>query len=270
MSIWEFQNKTKNIDIDTAKSEFCCFCKSKMINIFSKELKHKKMVYKNTKYINICPICGWWIVVKDQYENGQYCGDPGMYKYYAKAAVLKKLDLDDINLPVEDVSKYLTAKYEERFIINPRLFEETVASVFRNMGYFVRVTAYQNDGGIDVILDGKDNKLIGVQVKRYKNSIRASQIREFAGALIQNGITNGIFVTTSKFQRGVHKSVESFQNKGIGIELYNSERFYDALQVCRLENNSYDRIIDIASKTKLHYIYYADDDLISYGERKRY
>lgn len=47
-----------------------------------------------------------------------------------------------------------------------------------------------------VILDGKGNKTIGVQVKRYKNSIRVSQIREFAGALIENDMTKGIFITT--------------------------------------------------------------------------
>ena len=74
------------------------------------------------------------------------------------------------------MSRYLTAKYEERFIINPRLFEETVASVFKSIGYFTRVTAYQNDGGIDIILDGNDNKVIGVQVKRYSSKSSLSFI----------------------------------------------------------------------------------------------
>ena len=148
----------------------------------------------------------------------------------------------DVSLPIEDVSDYLLAKYEERFLMSPRLFEETVAAAFRNAGYYARTTAYQNDGGIDVILDGKDNKTIGVQVKRYKNSIKVSQIREFAGALIENDMTKGIFVTTSKFQSGAYKSVSNFAERGIGIELLDSERFYDALKIKHINKNKYNKL----------------------------
>jgi restriction system protein len=54
------------------------------------------------------------------------------------------------------------------------MFEETVASVFRSLGYDATVTAYSGDGGIDVILH-KGEERIGVQVKRYRNSISVEQ-----------------------------------------------------------------------------------------------
>lgn len=270
MGIWQYKNKTKYMHISVAMTEHCCFCKNELTNIYEEELKHKKRVYSNKKYIKLCPVCGWWVAVREHCENGKYCGDPTIYKFYAKSAILKKLDLNDISMPIEDVQKYLLAKYEDRFTMSPRLFEEVVASAFRNMGYYARVTAYQNDGGIDVVLDGKDDKLVGVQVKRYKNSIRVSQIREFAGALIENDMTNGIFVTTSNFQSGAYKSVENFAEKGIGIELYNSDRFYDALQIKRINNGSYNEIIDTVLNTKLKLIYYTNGELIAERGGKLY
>ena len=48
---------------------------------------------------------------------------------------------------------------------------------FGDLGYRARVTAYSGDDGIDVILDGDDDKAVGVQVKRYKNRIEVDQIR---------------------------------------------------------------------------------------------
>lgn len=256
MSAWKHMHKTRYVGIEIADSDYCYFCKNKLEIIFKKELKHKKVyhVYKNTKYIKMCPVCGWWIAIKIRCYDGENML-PDVYDFYARAAVLRKLDLDDISLPIDDVSQYLLAKYEDRFLVNPRLFEETVASAFRNMGYYARTTAYQNDGGIDVILDGKGNKTVGVQVKRYKNSIRVSQIREFAGALIENDMTKGIFVTTSKFQSGAYKSVSNFGDRGIGIELIDSERFYDALQIKRGTNNLRDEIIEEVSNIKLKLIY---------------
>ena len=254
MSVWKYQDKTNYTDLDIAKSEFCCFCKNRMNIIFTKELRHKRKYpgYKNTKYIKMCPVCGWWVAIQECCADGSRYGVPYIYLYYTRGAKLKKLDLDDISLPINDVSQYLLAKYEDRFLVHPRLFEGVVAAAFRNIGYYTRTTAYQNDGGIDVVLDGKDNKLIGVQVKRYRNSIKVSQIREFAGALIENDMTKGIFVTTSEFQCGAYKSASNYSEKGIGIKLINSDMFYDALQIKKEADDSlYEEIIKEISGIKL-------------------
>ncbi|TGL21490.1 hypothetical protein EHQ47_11885 [Leptospira bourretii] len=51
-------------------------------------------------------------------------------------------------------------------------FEDTVSSVFRDIGFFSEATTYSKDGGIDVILSDSKNRIIDIQVKRYKNKIK--------------------------------------------------------------------------------------------------
>lgn len=175
-------------------------------------------------YIHVCENCGWWSIHCIEDIGGDIFGACGS---------LKELDLTDMSTPVNEVKAYLKVRYDMRFTLNPRLFEETVASVFRCLGYGVRVTAYQGDGGIDVILDGPDESLIGVQVKRYRSNIAVEQIRALAGSLILGDMTRGVFVTTSDFQSGCSTTAEKYSSRGLPIELLNAERFYEALRIER-------------------------------------
>jgi len=125
----------------------------------------------------------------------------------------------------------LTARYKRRNDLHPRLFEETVGSVFRGLGFEARVTAYTNDGGIDVVLDENSETTIGIQVKRSKRRISVEQIRSFTGALVLGGYTKGVFVTTSEFQSGAKRVAGLAQLRGTAIELMDAKRFYDALRI---------------------------------------
>jgi restriction system protein len=113
------------------------------------------------------------------------------------------------------------------------LFEKVVADVFQSTGFSARVTSYQADGGIDVILDGPNDKTIGVQVKRYRNTIRVEQIRALAGALLLAGHTKGIFVATSSYSSAAKKAAARYTARGLPIELIDATRFYDALLVAQ-------------------------------------
>lgn len=73
-------------------------------------------------------------------------------------AVLQELALSNIDTPLDQVRKYLIRHFDARHTLHPRLFEETVASVFRDFGYDTTVTAYSNDGGIDVVLLDENNQ----------------------------------------------------------------------------------------------------------------
>ncbi|MBF4333252.1 restriction endonuclease, partial [Vibrio anguillarum] len=121
--------------------------------------------------------------------------------------------------------------YQDRFKVHPKKFEEVVASIFRDIGYSTRVTSYTADGGIDVYMDGPDDKLIGVQVKRTKNKIELEQINSLAGALFIKGCIEGVFVTTSEYRRGAVQTAKAATAKGLPIELYDSKRLLDALQI---------------------------------------
>jgi hypothetical protein len=79
-----------------------------------------------------------------------------------------------------------------------------------------------------------------VQVKRYAKGrrIEAEQIRSLAGALLVNGYTSGVFVTTSSFRKGAKTTAKQFTAIGYPVELMDAERFLDALGIAQF--NSFD------------------------------
>ena len=157
--------------------------------------------------------------------------------FFGIVGSLKQFDLNNISAPLSEVEQYLATKYDARFSMHPKLFEDVTASVFRNLGYSSMVTGFTHDGGIDIILQ-KDLIQIGVQVKRYKNKIGVEQIRSFGGALILSGYLEGIFVSTSDFRSGAVNAAENFNKKGLPIKLINADKFYDALKIKR--KNTFD------------------------------
>ncbi len=177
----------------------------------------------------ICPICGWWIVYR--IEQSRPDGEIRVEEWSA-AGALKNLDLDDISAPLDEAREYLVARYSDRYKVNAKLYEQVVGSVFRSLGYDALVTAYSGDGGIDVmILERAGGGRIGVQVKRQRDKIEAFQIRELTGALVQQHITRGIFVTTSSYTRGARQSAQLSIDANVPIELWDADRFYDALRL---------------------------------------
>ncbi len=155
--------------------------------------------------------------------------------YSGSVGSLLEFDPTDISKPLSEIRRFITAKQEAVYDLSPRIFEEVVGSVFRDLGWSCRVTAYSGDGGIDVIVDGPDGATAGVQVRRYKKSrkIEAEQIRSLAGALVLNSHTRGVFVTTSSFRRGAKSAARRFGTIGIPIELIDCDRFFEALGIAQ-------------------------------------
>lgn len=189
----------------------------------------------NTKDTNVmihyCWNCGWWRLIKNIYICAR---EHQIWDIkFGCAGALRNLDVADINVPLQDVRKFLTVNYAKRINVNPRLFEELVADVFRGLGYLAYVTAYSKDGGIDIILKDSNGSTIGVQVKRQKDAIEAEQIRSFVGALLLGDHTSGIYVTTSQYRSGATDAAYKSGEKGIAIELLDAKRFYDALKIAQ-------------------------------------
>lgn len=126
----------------------------------------------------------------------------------------------------------MLGKQEARFDLHPRLFELTVASVFKDQGYDVEATAYSKDGGIDVI-HKRSGEEIGVQVKRYRQNIGVEQIRELVGALVLRGNRTGIFVSTSDFTGASKAAREQYAGCGYELELVDGRRFLHALGIAQ-------------------------------------
>jgi restriction system protein len=236
MSIWRYADAIKEVSlVRTAMSlSNCPFCGTSVELLRDDAEKRGRSGEYETDVDRywVCQICGWWKGYRSYRHTDHAIRS---FSESGAAAALKTLDIADISLPVEEVRSYLAANYHARLTVHPRSFELVVASVFRDHGYLSEATAYSNDGGIDVVLRGEDGHQVGVQVKRYKNSIQVEQIRSFAGALLLKDFTKGIFVTTSTFQSGAPDISRAAVLRGIAIELIDAPRFIEYLKVAQRE-----------------------------------
>jgi restriction system protein len=111
--------------------------------------------------------------------------------------------------------------------MDPIAFESLVADLFRAMGMQAVTTQRSNDGGVDVdavdptpIRGGK----IVVQVKRYRNTVPPTAVRDLYGTVQDAGANKGVLVTTAGFGPGSH----TFAN-GKPLELISGGELIDLL-----------------------------------------
>ncbi|MBP5939640.1 restriction endonuclease [Streptomyces sp. LBUM 1476] len=91
------------------------------------------------------------------------------------------------------------------YAMDPLAFEELVAELFRAMGMEAVTTQRSGDGGVDV--DATDptpvrGGTIVVQVKRYRNTVSPTAVRDLYGTVLDRGANKGVLVTTSSFGPG--------------------------------------------------------------------
>ncbi|MER6570959.1 restriction endonuclease [Streptomyces sp. NPDC001093] len=113
------------------------------------------------------------------------------------------------------------------FDMDPIAFENLVAELFRAMGMQAVTTQRSNDGGVDVdALDPtpiRGGKIV-VQVKRYRNTVPPTAVRDLYGTVQDTGANKGVLVTTSRFGPGSH----TFAN-GKPLELISGTELVDLL-----------------------------------------
>ncbi|MFF5703927.1 restriction endonuclease [Streptomyces sp. NPDC012794] len=91
------------------------------------------------------------------------------------------------------------------FQMDPIAFENLVAELFRAMGMEAVTTQRSGDGGVDVeALDPAPIRggRIVVQVKRYRNTVPPTAVRDLYGTVQDAGANKGVLVTTSSFGPG--------------------------------------------------------------------
>ncbi|MFJ8801356.1 restriction endonuclease [Streptomyces sp. NPDC102487] len=111
--------------------------------------------------------------------------------------------------------------------MDPIAFEDLVAELFRAMGMQAVTTQRSNDGGVDVdALDPtpiRGGKIV-VQVKRYRNTVPPTAVRDLYGTVQDAGANKGVLVTTSGFGPGSY----TFAN-GKPLELIPGAELVDLL-----------------------------------------
>lgn len=230
----------------------CRYCKhARMRLLHTRENRPDNIDFT---FVFLCDCCGWWYradlidpkhlpieqYVAPKYDIEEYglggVGATGEVVVCATESSLKRLDLSQYPQQIEEIRQFLLARPASRFRIHPRVFEETVASVFKDVGFESSVTSYSNDGGIDIFLSNDKGITIGVQVKRYKNLIDVSQIRELLGALVLADVTKGIFVTSSGFQQGVPLLLPKIEARGLSLSLLDGEQLLEMLRINKRES----------------------------------
>jgi HJR/Mrr/RecB family endonuclease len=90
--------------------------------------------------------------------------------------------------------------------LDPRFFEDLVASIFSSMGFEVFLTARTRDGGRDIVAVGEKATILLkfiIECKRYRRTrkVSVSQVRELFGVKVSEGASKAILATTSMFTK---------------------------------------------------------------------
>jgi hypothetical protein len=106
----------------------------------------------------------------------------------------------------EELLSELRHRPELLYSIQPRQFEQLIASIFRNQGFETDLTPSTRDGGIDIYAARRDsfgNLLYVIECKRYKTSrkVGIEIVQRIYGIAQSKKATKGIVVTTSSFTK---------------------------------------------------------------------
>ena len=93
--------------------------------------------------------------------------------------------------------------------LSPMEFEREVARVFSEIGYHSDQTGQPGDGGVDVMVRGKDGRKIAVQCKHHARPIGPAPVRELVGAIVIHNAALGIVVSATGFSEKAYETARS-------------------------------------------------------------
>lgn len=211
--------------------ETCPFCN---IRCFVDDYECYNPDSNNYQNLAVCGRCGWWSHDRQDATNGYV-------QLQASAALLRKFATKSPEAPYVELSRHLARNPERLLHVDPAKFEELVGAVYSNMfGYKVETCSYgRPDRGIDVVCVRQDSgAVIAIQVKRYRHPIKLGYIHQFFGAMVESQYAKGVFVTTSKFQKGCYEVADTLDSiAGISIDLVDGRQFLDWLGIMNKRQN---------------------------------
>lgn len=120
---------------------------------------------------------------------------------------------------IDDEVKRFFNKYPHKlYEMNPRKFEELIASIMKDFGFSVELTKATRDGGRDIIASLKNsvsNYLTYVECKRYApdNKVDVGIIRAVSGVHYTRKPSKSIIVTTSFFTKAALEEAKMIENQ---------------------------------------------------------
>lgn len=196
-------------------SKLCIYCGKRMKG------DPYPLVEKENCFLPIsCDGCGWWAGRKSSTEYGMVSSETTV-RYYE--GIVKSFQINDPDLPIEELRKHLERHPKAFLSANPQRFEELLRDVYKD--YFdceVVHVGGPGDNGIDLYVLLADEPIL-VQAKRRsrvtaKESV--STVRNFLGAIIATGNRVGHIVTTAPdFSYAAKQTAGSQHLARHGIEL---------------------------------------------------
>jgi restriction system protein len=131
-------------------------------------------------------------------------------------------------------------------IMPPEAFERLCQRVLRESGFIqVEVTGKSGDGGIDgrgvVKLGAILSFHVHFQCKRYKDTVSASVIRDFRGAMVGRA-DKGIILTTGTFTR--EAKAEALRDGAPPLDLIDGDEFVQMLKFYQLGITVKERVVE--------------------------
>jgi len=122
------------------------------------------------------------------------------------------LNIDD------EVKKYFKKYPHKLYDLNPRKFEELIASILKDLGFDVELTKATRDGGRDIIASIRNavtSFLAYVECKRFAadNKVGVGIIRKVAGVHYMKMPSKSIIVTTSFFTKDAVIEAKLLENQ---------------------------------------------------------
>jgi|GEM_PF-5745923 len=186
----------------------------------------------------VCPLCGWWLKNERRIVEHE---QPTLAAEYTYLSSLREFDCLDENAPLDLVRAYIAKRWDNIRDVHPRKVEQIAAAAFSDFfGCEVRLTAYSKDGGVDMYAV-ISNSPWAFQVKRTGQMAEGvEKVREFLGAMVENGIANGVFVTTArKFTKGARAVGISPHviRQGVQLELVDGNSFAEIFDLHYFEQS---------------------------------
>lgn len=183
----------------------CLYCEQQLTKV--EELER----HRESHQTFLCKNCGWW-KQSDFITGGQDSSSIdfrfGEAKYY---------EVSSVEVPLEELRKYLEQHPKEIANTNPHKFEQLMAAVLRSAYPECEVihVGGTGDGGVDIKLVTTQSETYLVQVKRRKHLSKKEGIkvvRELNGVLFKEGIAKGMIITTaSGYTLGARREAESIK-----------------------------------------------------------
>ena len=210
---------------DSIGGGVCPFCRSSpcekplQVHSWSDYKYDSKRIESRPGRINraSCSTCGFW----SETLEGEYSLHFGEW-YSREVSALLSFDINSTELNLAELGSHLRRRHSDLRFLTPRRFEELVSDIYRNSGYFSKLTKCTRDGGYDIVLLEKSTGAqILVECKRYSasNRVRVGAVRQLLGVQLERGVRKAKLVTTTHFT-GPAQATADTVNSGIsGYEL---------------------------------------------------